>query len=120
MPYYTGLVAAVPTARKQDYIAHAAASWDVFAKHGATRMVETWGVDVPHGHTTDFHRAVEAGEDESVVFSWIAWPDRATCDAAGQKMMAEMEGQPMPEMPFDGMRMVWGGFEPIFDTGAKP
>ena len=57
---------------------------------------------------------------ETPVFSWTAWPDRATCDAAGQKMQAAMEGQDMPEMPFDGMRMVWGGFEPIFDTGAKP
>lgn len=119
MPYYTGLVAAVPTARKQDYIAHAAASWNVFAKHGATRMVETWGVDVPHGHTTDFHRAVEAGGDETVVFSWIAWPDRATCDRAAKAMQEDPAMQDMPEMPFDGKRMMWAGFEPVFDSARS-
>ena len=117
MPYYTGLVAAVPTARKQDYIAHAAASWNVFAKHGATRMVETWGVDVPHGHTTDFHRAVEAGGDETVVFSWIAWPDRATCDAAWQAMETDEAMAALPPMPFDGSRMIYGGFSPVLEAG---
>ncbi len=117
MPYYTGLIAAVPTARKQDYIDHAAASWPVFQAHGATRMVETWGVDVPKGHTTDFHRTVEAGDDETVVFSWIAWPDRAACDAAWQAMEEDGSMATIPEMPFDGSRMVFGGFSPVFEQG---
>lgn len=118
MSYYTGSIAAVPTARRQDYIGYARAAWPVFRDHGATRMVETWGADVPHGHTTDFHRAVEAGEDETVVFSWIAWPDRATCDRASEAMQAAGADQDFGELPFDGKRMMWAGFEPIFDSGA--
>ena len=117
MTYYTGLVAAVPTARKQDYVDHAAASWDVFRAYGAQRMVETWGVDVPHGKVTDFHRAVEARDDETVVFSWIAWPDRATCDAAWQDMQKDKAMDGLPEMPFDGSRMIYGGFEPVYAQG---
>ena len=120
MTYFTGFVAAVPTANKQKYLDHVKSAWPLFQSYGATRMIECWGADVQKGKVTDFQGAVQAKDDETVVFSWLEWPDRATCDAAGQKMMAEMEGQPMPEMPFDGMRMVWGGFEPIFDTGAKP
>ena len=117
MPYYTGSIAAVPTARRQDYIDYARAAWPVFRDHGAERMVETWGVDVPHGHTTDFHRAVEAGEDETVVFSWIAWPDRATCDAAWQAMDEDGSMASLPEMPFDGSRMIYGGFAPVLEAG---
>ncbi|MGY0651290.1 DUF1428 domain-containing protein [Luteimonas sp. A537] len=117
MTYYTGLIAAVPTARKQDYIDHATATWPVFRKYGATRMIETWGVDVPRGKVTDFHRAVDAEDDESIVFSWITWPDRATCDSAWQKMETDEAMQQMGEMPFDGSRMVYGGFAPLFEPG---
>ena len=120
MSYVDGFVIAVPTVNKQALIDHAGLFDPIFLEYGATRVLECWGDDVPHGKQTDFYRATKAEPGEAALFSWTAWPDRATCDAAGQKMMAEMEGQPMPEMPFDGMRMVWGGFEPIFDTGAKP
>jgi uncharacterized protein YbaA (DUF1428 family) len=119
MSYYTGLIAAVPTARKQEYIAHAAASWPVFQKYGANRMVETWGVDVPHGKLTDFHRAVEAKEDETVVFSWIAWPDKTTADSAWSKMEQDSAMAALPEMPFDGSRMVYGGFKPVYAEGES-
>lgn len=118
MTYYTGSIAAVPSANKQKYIEHAAASWPMFQSKGATRMVETWGVDVPKGKVTDFHRAVEASDDETVVFSWIGWPDKTTADAAWQKMESDPEMQHMPEMPFDGKRMIFGGFTPVFEKGA--
>lgn len=117
MTYISGFLLAVPTANKQKYIDHAKAAWPHFQKWGAVRMIETWGVDVPHGKVTDFHMATKAKDDETVVFSWIEWPDRATADAAYEKMMSDPEMAKMGEMPFDGMRMMWGGFEPVVDEG---
>lgn len=114
MTYYSGFVAAVPTERRDDYITHAKASWPMFKRHGALRMVECWGEDVPHGKQTDFYRATQAQDGEVPVFSWIEWPDRATADAAWAAMMAEDHPE-MGEMPFDGARMFWGGFAPILD-----
>lgn len=118
MTYYTGLIAAVPTANRQKYIEHAAASWPVFQNYGALRLVENWGVDIPHGKVTDYYTAVAAGPDESIVFSWIEWPDRATADTAWQRMTTDEAMAQLPEMPFDGKRMVYGGFEPVLSTGA--
>lgn len=115
MTYYAGTVAAVPTANRQKYVDHVKEAWPFFQRLGATRTVEGWGVDVPKGKVTDFYRAVEARDDETVVFSWIEWPDKATADAAFEKMMAE---DSMPAMPFDGSRMIYGGFEPIFTAGS--
>lgn len=118
MSYHTGSVAAVPTANREAYRAHAARAWPHFQRRGALRMVETWGDDVPDGTRTDFRRAVQATPDETVVFSWIEWPDRATCDAAWGDMMAdESMGAEMGEMPFDGHRMFWGGFSTVLDEG---
>lgn len=117
MTYYTGSIAAVPTARKQEYIAHTQAAWPMFKSLGATRMIETWGVDVPPGKHTDFQGAVEARDDESIVFAWITWPDRATADAAWTAMMSEPDKFDMPEMPFDGSRMIFGSFAPVFSEG---
>ena len=118
MTYYTGSIAAVPTVNRRRYIEHAAAAWPMFKSSGATRMVETWGVDVPKGKVTDFHRAVDAKDDESIVFSWIAWPDKATADAAWQTMESDPTMKAMPQMPFDGKRMIFGGFAPVFEQGA--
>lgn len=116
MTYYSGFVLAVPTANKQRYIDHAKAAWPVFQSRGALRMIEGWGEDVPHGKETDFYRATNAKEDETPVFSWIEWPDRETADAAYASMMADPEMQKMGDMPFDGMRMFWGGFAPVVDV----
>lgn len=115
MTYYSGFVLAVPNSNKQAYIDHAKAAWPYFRSRGALRMVECWGEDVPHGKETDFHRATKAGDDETPVFSWIEWPDRATADAAYADMMNDPSMQQMPEMPFDGTRMFWGGFAPVVD-----
>lgn len=119
MTYYSGFVAAVPTANKQAYIDHAKGAWPMFRDRGALRMVECWGVDVPHGKQTDFYRATQAKDDETPIFSWIEWPDRDTCDKAWADMMADPAMQQMPEMPFDGTRMFWGGFDPIVENGTS-
>lgn len=115
MTYISGFVAAVPTANKEAYVAHARAAWPMFQNRGALSMVEGWGEDVPHGKQTDFYRATNAREDETPIFSWIIWPDRATADAAWASMEDDTG---MAEMPFDGARMFWGGFTPVLDTAA--
>ncbi|MFN3525715.1 MAG: DUF1428 domain-containing protein [Paracoccus sp. (in: a-proteobacteria)] len=118
MTYYTGAVAAVPTENKQKYVEHVAAMWPLFESYGARRMVETWGVDVPKGKVTDFYGAVDAKDDEAIVFSWIEWPDKAAADAAWEKMQNDPEMAQMPEMPFDGSRMIFGGFSPLLQAGS--
>jgi uncharacterized protein YbaA (DUF1428 family) len=111
VPYIEGFVAAVPTANKEKYIEQAREAVAYFKNLGATRIVECWGDDVPKGEVTDFYKAVQAKEDETVVFSWIEYPDRATRDAANAKMAADSDTT--MEMPFDSTRMFWGGFEPV-------
>ena len=117
MPYIDGFLIPVPTARKQEFLDHARAMDPIFLEWGALRIVECWGDDVPAGTHTDFARAVAAGADETVVFSWIEWPDKATRDAAGEKMRSDPRMMAMP-MPFDGKRMIFGGFAPIFELNA--
>lgn len=122
MAYIDGFVIAVPTANQQQFIAHAHTADSVFIEHGATRTVEAWGTDVPKGKTTDFQCAVAAEDDETVVFSWIEWPDKATRDGVMGRM-AELEksderlNQAKNPMPFDGKRQIYGGFEPIVECG---
>jgi len=116
MTYIDGFVAAVPTANKQKFIDHAEKGDSVFVEMGATRVLECWGDDVPEGSVTDFRRAVKAEDDETVVFSWIEWPDKATRDAAMSKVMEDSRLQPdQNPMPFDGKRLVYGGFEPVVE-----
>jgi len=120
--YIDGFVIAVPKANKQKFIEHATKGDTVFTDLGATRVIECWGDDVPDGKVTDFRRAVQAKEDEAVVFSWIEWPDKATRDAGMARMGELMKTDPRmnPEtnpMPFDGMRMIYGGFMPIVTVG---
>ena len=122
MPYIQGFVIPVPTAYKDKFIAHARMADAVFLEHGATRIVECWGSDVPHGKVTDFHRAVAAKDDETVVFSWIEWPDKAACEAMHAKMDELTKTDPRFSMelnppPFDGKRMIYGGFVPVVTLG---
>ncbi|MCP5201401.1 MAG: DUF1428 domain-containing protein [Gammaproteobacteria bacterium] len=118
MAYIDGFVIAVPTANKQQFIEHAELGDSVFLDLGARRILECWGDDVPAGKLTDFHKAVQARDDETVVFSWIEWPDKATRDAAMQKLRSSdfdderMDPAKNP-MPFDGRRLLLGGFTPI-------
>jgi uncharacterized protein YbaA (DUF1428 family) len=124
MSYVDGFVIAVPTANKQKFTDHAAMADPVFMEMGATHIVEAWQDDVKDGKVTDFRRAVQAKDDESVVFSWITWPDKATRDAAMEKMMSGGMNDPRMDpalnpMPFDGMRMIFGGFSPVVELGGK-
>ena len=114
MTYIDGFVLPVPTANKESYREHARAAMPIFRKYGALRMVETWGVDVPDGEVTSLPMAVKLQPDETVVFSWVIWPDNATRDKGWAEMSADMEAD-MGQMPFDGKRMIFGGFEPILE-----
>lgn len=116
MTYVEGFVAAVPTENKEKYRQHAADAAPLFKEFGVARMVENWGDDVPRGKLTDFYGAVQAKDDETIVFSWFEYPDKATRDAAGEKMMSDPRMKAMGEtMPFDGKRMIYGGFQSIVD-----
>lgn len=118
MSYIDGFVLAVPKANREAFIAHARRFDPCFIEFGATRVVEAWGDDVPEGKVTDFARAVQAGSDEVVVFSWVEWPDKATRDAGMKKLMEDPRMDPTANpMPFDGKRMIFGGFQPVFDVG---
>ena len=118
--YIDGALIPVPAGAEATYREHAADRAAAYMENGATRVVEAWGDDVREGKVTDYYRAVKAEPGEKVVFSWIEWPDKATRDAAWERMMKDPDMQPDKEnMPFDGMRMFWGGFVPIVDTEAE-
>ncbi|MEL7092883.1 MAG: DUF1428 domain-containing protein [Pseudomonadota bacterium] len=116
--YVQGFLAAVPQANKDAFCTHAKEAWAVFKDYGCLEVRENWGVDVPEGKLTSFPMAVKLQEDEAVVLSWTIWPDRATCDAAWEKMMQDPRMEAMGNMPFDGARMMFGGFEPVVHETA--
>lgn len=115
--YIDGFVIPVATADREKFIHHARTVDALFLEFGATRIVEGWGDDVPAGKHTDFARAVAATSEETVAFSWIEWPDKATRDAAFEKMQTDPRMMAEP-MPFDGKRMIFGGFMPVVDINA--
>ncbi len=116
MSYLDGFVIPVENGTKAAFIDHALRMDKVFIANGATRVFECWGVDLKPGKTTDFQGAVQAKSDETVAFSWIEWPDKATRDAAFKAMEAD-EAMMAEPMPFEGKRMVFGGFEPVVVLG---
>jgi uncharacterized protein YbaA (DUF1428 family) len=116
MPYVDGFVAAVPTANREKYSKHAELAAKVFKDHGALKVVECWGDDVPEGKLTSFPMAVKRKDDETVVFSWVTWPSRQSRDTGMKKVMSDPRVQPdVNPMPFDGQRLIYGGFETIVD-----
>jgi len=116
MPYVDGFVAAVPTQNREKYRKHAETAAEVFKEHGATKVVECWGDDVPEGKVTSFPMAVQRKQDETVVFSWITWPSRKVRDDAWKKAMEDPRLKPDTNpMPFDGKRLIYGGFETLFE-----
>ena len=120
MSYVDGFVIAVPTAGKQAFVDQARKADAAFIEFGATRVLECWGDDVPEGKLTDFRRAVQAKSDETVVFSWIEWPDKPTRDAGMAKVMADPRMSPEQFASiFDGKRMIFGGFVPVVDLAAQ-
>ena len=118
MSYIEGFVIPVPAGKKQAYREMAAMAAPIFQEYGATRVVECWGDDVPTGTNTDFFRAVQAQEGENVVFSWIVWPSKEARDAGSAKVMADPRMQMGDDMPFDGKRLIYGGFELLLDSDA--
>ena len=118
MSYIDGFIIAVPEANKQAFIDHARLVDDLFMTLGATRILECWGDEIPGGRVTDFRRAVQAGDDEAVVFSWIEWPDRTTRDTGMARFQELAKTDPRMDpaqtsIPFDGTRMIYGGFVPL-------
>ena len=117
MTYVDGFIAAVPTANRNAYKNHAEAAAVVFKENGALKLVECWGDDVPEGTITSFPMAVQRKSDETVVFSWIIWPSREVRDQAMKKVMADPRlRQDVNPMPFDGKRLIYGGFEVIVEV----
>jgi uncharacterized protein YbaA (DUF1428 family) len=117
MGYADGYVLAIPQDKKDAYRELAQKSAGIFKEYGAVRVVEAWADDVPDGELTDYKRAVQAKGDETVVYSWVEWPSKAVRDAAWPKLMEDERMKPENmEMPFDGKRMIYGGFAPIVDA----
>lgn len=117
MDYVDGFVVAVPDENKAAYLKQASEASAVFKDCGAIRVVECWGDDVPEGEQTSFPIAVKCKADETVVFSWVVWPSKEARDAGVEKAMKDprmdMEANPMP---FDGSRLIFGGFQMVFDS----
>jgi uncharacterized protein YbaA (DUF1428 family) len=118
--YADGFVVPVPEDKRDAYRELASKMAKVFRQHGASRVIEAFGDDVSKGEVTDFYRAVKAEDGEGVVFSFIEWPDKATRDEAWKAIMSDESLKPEGEMPFNGQRMFWGGFEKILDTAKQP
>jgi len=117
MNYVDGFVTAVPTARREEYRRYAEDAVPILKEYGALAMVECWGDDVPEGKLTSFPMAVQCQPDETVVFSWIVWPSRAARDVGMDKFIANPRFRPENKpMPFDGKRMIYGGFQVIVDA----
>lgn len=117
MTYVSGFVIPVEQARKDEYAQSARDAWPLFQEYGALSMMENWGDAVPEGKRTDFRRAVDLEEGETVVFSFIVWPDKATSDACEASIATDDRWQKLA-MPFDGKRMIVGGFETVFSAPA--
>jgi len=115
--YVSGFLLAVPEDKKEAYRQMASDAAGFFQKYGAIEIMEAWEEDVRDGKHTDFRMAVKAEPGEKIVFSWVIWPDKATADAAETSMIDDPEMKMPDEMPFDGKRMIWGGFSPIFTMG---
>ncbi len=118
MTYIQGFLVPVTPANKESYLKMATDVAPMFEEFGARRIVECWGENVPTGKTTDMYRAVNGEVGENVVFSWIDWGSKQACDQAHEKMMQDDRMKNMPEtMPFDGMRMLFAGFETLGMSG---
>jgi uncharacterized protein YbaA (DUF1428 family) len=119
MSYIDGFVLPVPAGGKEAYLEMARFTAAVFVEHGAQRIMECWAEDIPDGKTTDFKRAVKLQEGETVVYSWIEWPSREARDAGMKKFMEDprMLADKRP-MPFDGKRMIMGGFSTLLEVKA--
>ncbi len=119
MTYVEGFLVPVPEDKKDAYFKMARDCWPIFKDYGVIRQVECWGDDLKHGEHTDFFRAVAVEEGENVVFSWIEYPDKATRDDAHKRMIEDERFAALGPMPFDGKRMIFSGFVPVFDSAGE-
>lgn len=117
MNYVDGFVAAVPTVNKEKYLQHIKDAAVVFKEYGAIKYVEAWGDDVPEGQLTSLPKAVQRKDDETVVFSWVIWPSKKIRDEGMKKFFDDPRTSPEANpMPFDGKRLIYGGFDVIFEA----
>ena len=114
MTYIDGFIAAVPTKNKEVYIQHVKQAAKYLKEYGAIKLVECWGDDIKKGKITSFPKSVKCKDDETVVFSWVAWPSKKIRDKGMQEMFGDPEVKEM-SMPFDTSRLIYGGFEVILD-----
>lgn len=116
MAFISMFMAPVPTENREAYIDHASKAAAIFKDLGALEVVETWGVDVPPGEVTSMPMAVKLAEGETVVIGWIRWPSQEVANAAWAKMETDPRMEELAEMPFDGMRMIMGGFDVMLEV----
>lgn len=117
--YVQGFVVPVLPGKKDAYLKMAREAGEMFQRYGALEIVEAFEDDIKQGEHTDFRKAVKAEEDEQIVFSWVIWPDKKTCEEAGRKMEESGEMDPPDEMPFAGKRLIYGGFVPAYTLGRE-
>ena len=119
MTYFEGFIVPVPETNRDAFVQHAHQLSPALRDCGVRRQLEAWGTDVPEGKLTDFRKAVDAKPDENVVFAWFEYPDRKTRDSANQKMMSDPQMEEMgKDVPFDGKRMIFGGFDAVVEEGS--
>lgn len=116
MTYVQGFVIPVPDTKKDAYRELARQAGEVFRRHGVLSIVETWGIDVPDGELTSFPMSVKLEPGETVVFSWMIWPSKEVMEASHKVIMQDFEEAGIVGSDiFDGKRMIFGGFEPIYE-----
>jgi uncharacterized protein YbaA (DUF1428 family) len=112
--YVDGMVVPVPKARLEEYKKFSTKACKLWKDAGALSYVEAVADDVPEGKVTDFQRSVKLQDDEVVVFSWITYKSKEDRDRINKEVMEKMGDS--GEMPFDGKRMIMGGFKPILEA----
>jgi uncharacterized protein YbaA (DUF1428 family) len=122
MSYVDGFVLPVPVANLDAYKKMARRAGKIWMEHGALQYIESVADDVQPGKVTSFPQAVQLKKDEVVVFSWVVYRNRRERDRINKKVMSDPRLADMMDpksLPFDGMRMFWGGFKPIVQINAE-
>lgn len=119
MTYVDGFLLAVSEDKKDEYVAFAKKTAEIYMRHGALSIVENWGNDIPEGKLTSMEKAVLCKPEEAVVFSWVTWPSKQVRDNAHDKIVEDMHTELADDpVPIDGSRMIFGGFETFIERNA--